>query len=82
MGNALEVRMDVENYDLRAGPRCPRPAESRPGRFVPLIDTCLAALDRGRKAEATANLQQLIRLIGDFTDVTQPSRSRSIGATR
>jgi GntR family transcriptional regulator, transcriptional repressor for pyruvate dehydrogenase complex len=53
-----------------------------PGRFVPLIDTCLAALDRGRKAEATANLQQLIRLIGDFTDVTRSSRSRSKGATR
>jgi DNA-binding FadR family transcriptional regulator len=54
-----------------------------PGRFVPLIDTCLAALDRGRKAEATANLQELIRLLGDFSDVTQePSRPRSKGATR
>jgi DNA-binding FadR family transcriptional regulator len=54
-----------------------------PGRFVPLIDACLAALDGGRKAEAIANLQQLIRLLGDFSDVTQePSRSRSKGATR
>jgi DNA-binding FadR family transcriptional regulator len=54
-----------------------------PGRFVPLIDACLAALDGGRKAEAVANLQQLIRLLGDFSDVTrETSRSRSKGATR
>ncbi len=54
-----------------------------PGRFVPLIDSCLAALDRGRKAEAIAHLQELIRLLGDFSDVTQePTRPRSKGASR
>jgi DNA-binding FadR family transcriptional regulator len=54
-----------------------------PGRFIPLIDTCLAALDAGRKDEAIANLQQLIRLLGDFSDVTQePARPRSKGATK
>ena len=54
-----------------------------PGRFIPLIDTCLAALDAGRKDEAIATLQQLIRLLGDFSDVTQePARPRSKGATK
>jgi DNA-binding FadR family transcriptional regulator len=40
-----------------------------PGRFVPLVDACLAALDAGRTAEAVAHLQQLIALLGDFSDV-------------
>ena len=54
-----------------------------PGRFVPLIDACLAALDAGRKAEAVAELQQLIQLLGDFSDVTQePLKGRTKGVSR
>jgi GntR family transcriptional repressor for pyruvate dehydrogenase complex len=53
-----------------------------PGRFVPLIDSCLAAIDRGRKAEAVANLQELIRLLGDFSDVTQEPTRRTRGASK
>lgn len=39
-----------------------------PGRFVPMLDRCLAALDRGDGAEATAALQALIRVIGAEAD--------------
>jgi GntR family transcriptional repressor for pyruvate dehydrogenase complex len=54
-----------------------------PGRVVPLIDTCLAALDARRTDEAVATLQQLIRVLGDFTDVTdQAVKPRRKGASR
>ncbi len=54
-----------------------------PGRFVPLIDQCLAALGARRTSEAITHLQHLIQLLGDFTDVTQePARSRGKGATK
>ena len=45
-----------------------------PGRFVPMIDACLAALAAGRKSAAIKNLQQLIGLLGDFADVAQEPR--------
>ena len=52
-----------------------------PGRLVPLVDACLAALDAGRTTQATATLQQLIQVLGDFGDVAhQPSRRK--GAPR
>ena len=58
-----------------------------PGRFIPLIDDCLAALAAGRKRSATTTLQRLIGLLGDFSDVTpeaaSPRRnSRQNGALR
>jgi DNA-binding FadR family transcriptional regulator len=54
-----------------------------PGRFVPLVDACLAALDAGRKRDAVTSLQQLIQLLGDFSDVVQePTRPRTKGASR
>jgi DNA-binding FadR family transcriptional regulator len=55
-----------------------------PGRFVPLIDACLAALDRKRTADAVAALQRLIRVVGDVgADVEdRPTKSRAKGATR
>ena len=55
-----------------------------PGRFVPLIDACLAALDRKRTAGAVAALQRLIQLLGDVgADVEDRSaRSRNKGASR
>jgi GntR family transcriptional regulator, transcriptional repressor for pyruvate dehydrogenase complex len=36
-----------------------------PGRIVPIIDVCLAAIDAGRIAEAIDALQRLVRLVGD-----------------
>ena len=54
-----------------------------PGRFVPTIDACLAALAAGRTAEAVTRLQQLIQVLGDFSDVTdQPAKPRRKGASR
>jgi len=50
-----------------------------PGRFVPLIDDCLAALASGRKRVAIENLQRLIGLLGDMSEVTEepvPSRKK------
>jgi GntR family transcriptional repressor for pyruvate dehydrogenase complex len=56
-----------------------------PGRFVPLIDACLDALDRKRTAEAVAALQRLIQLLGDVSaDVTgeRTPKPRPKGASR
>jgi DNA-binding FadR family transcriptional regulator len=54
-----------------------------PGRFVPLIDACLADLDAGRTGDAITNLQQLIQLLGDFSDVAQEhTKPRDEGAPR
>jgi DNA-binding FadR family transcriptional regulator len=47
-----------------------------PGRYVPLIDDCLVALDARRTDEAVARLQELIGLLGDFGDVAQPATRR------
>jgi hypothetical protein len=49
-----------------------------PGRFVPLIDACLAALDAGRTDEAITTLQELIQVLGDFSDVAQPPRRKGV----
>ena len=38
-----------------------------PGRFVPIIDACLAAIDAGRPDEAIEALRHLISLVGDTT---------------
>ena len=43
-----------------------------PGRFVPLVDACLGALDTGRPGDAASALQRLIQLLGDFSDVRDP----------
>jgi len=54
-----------------------------PGRLVPLIDDCLAALEARRTGEAVATLQQLIQVLGDFRDVTdQPVKPRRKGDSR
>jgi DNA-binding FadR family transcriptional regulator len=54
-----------------------------PGRFVPLIDGCLAALAARRTADAVASLQQLIAVLGDFSDVRdQPAKPRRKGVSR
>ena len=50
-----------------------------PGRFVPLVDACLDALEAGRRADAAAGFQELIQLLGDFSDIRQPGRK---GVTR
>ena len=53
-----------------------------PGRFVPLIDACLGALDARRTDEAVSHLQDLIQILGDFRDVgEQPAKSRRKGAS-
>jgi DNA-binding FadR family transcriptional regulator len=54
-----------------------------PVRFVSVIDTCLAALDRKRTADAVAHLQALIAMLGDVREdlAERPkSKSRSRGA--
>jgi len=50
-----------------------------PGRFIPLVDACLDALEAGRRADAAAGFQELIQLLGDFSDIRQPGRK---GVTR
>lgn len=50
-----------------------------PGRFVPLVDACLDALETGRPADAAVGFQELIQLLGDFSDIRQPTRK---GVTR
>jgi len=50
-----------------------------PGRFVPLVDACLDALETGRRADAAVGFQELIQLLGDFSDIRQPVRK---GVTR
>ena len=52
-----------------------------PGRYVPLIDGCLSALDAGRTEEAVECLQELVGLLGDVRSdfdprATKGSRSR------
>ena len=55
-----------------------------PGRYVPLIDACLASLDAGRTGEAITNLQRLIQVLGDFgRDVTErAAKPRRKGASK
>jgi DNA-binding FadR family transcriptional regulator len=54
-----------------------------PGRFVPLIDACLAALEERRTADAVTALQQLVQVLGDFSDVTeQATKPHRKGATQ
>jgi len=50
-----------------------------PGRFVPLVDACLDALETGRRPDAAVGFQELIQLLGDFSDIRQPTRK---GVTR
>ena len=38
-----------------------------PGRIVPVMDAAIAALDAGRRQDAEAALQQVIRMVGDTT---------------
>jgi GntR family transcriptional regulator, transcriptional repressor for pyruvate dehydrogenase complex len=54
-----------------------------PGRFVPLIDDCLAALAAGRKTAAVKKLQKLIGLLGDFAEIrSEPAKFTAKGASR
>ena len=36
-----------------------------PGRIVPVIDACLAALEAGRTADAVDAVQRILQLVGD-----------------
>ena len=36
-----------------------------PGRVVPIIDSCLAAIDAGRPDEAITAVRRIITLVGD-----------------
>jgi GntR family transcriptional repressor for pyruvate dehydrogenase complex len=47
-----------------------------PGRLVGVIDGCLAALGRGDRAEATRNLDALLRVIGAETEPLGTTRRR------
>jgi len=46
-----------------------------PGRVVPIIDTCLAALDAGRPDDAITALRRIITLVGDTTLDKAPRRA-------
>jgi GntR family transcriptional repressor for pyruvate dehydrogenase complex len=52
---------------LASAPMCEARERLRrdPGRVVPLIDTCLAALERGRPEDARDALDRLVRRIGE-----------------
>jgi GntR family transcriptional repressor for pyruvate dehydrogenase complex len=55
-----------------------------PARFIPVIDSCLAALAARRTVAAVERLQQLIGMLGDVrVDLDErPTKSRSKGASR
>jgi len=54
-----------------------------PGRLVPLIDGCLAALAAGRADDALSTLERLIADVGDpGADVLPRRRPRPTGAHR
>jgi DNA-binding FadR family transcriptional regulator len=66
---------------LASAPMCEARERLRrdPGRIVPLIDTCLAALEAGRPEEAQEALGRLVRRIGESPtdgrdDGTRPTR--------
>jgi len=51
-----------------------------PGRFVPIIDACLKALDAGHPQHAIRELQRLITLVGD-NELQNPTTEGSRRAT-
>lgn len=55
-----------------------------PGRLVPIIDTCLAAVDAGRPDAAIDALRRLISHVGDteFRVDSRPAKVRGIEAVR
>ena len=50
-----------------------------PGRVVPIVDACLAAVDAGRPNEAIAALRRLISHVGDteFSPTPTPARAQA-----
>jgi GntR family transcriptional regulator, transcriptional repressor for pyruvate dehydrogenase complex len=48
-----------------------------PGRVVPIIDACLAAVDAGRPDEAIAALRRLISHVGDTEFSPTPARAQA-----
>jgi len=56
-----------------------------PGRIVPIVDECLAAVEAGRTADAIAAVHRFIRVVGDTTVPTTPTNTvptRRKGARR
>jgi GntR family transcriptional repressor for pyruvate dehydrogenase complex len=53
-----------------------------PGRLVPLIDTCVAAIEAGRPADAVDALRRMIRLVGDNELRALPVRASGRRASR
>ena len=48
-----------------------------PGRVVPVIDACIAAIQAGRPADAVSALREALRLVGDTTTQTSAARTTS-----
>jgi DNA-binding FadR family transcriptional regulator len=53
-----------------------------PARFIPVIDSCLAALDARRTSTAVEQLQRLIGMLNDVRVDLDAPKSRSKGAVR
>lgn len=53
-----------------------------PGRAVPVIDVCLAAIDAGRHDAALTALQQLVWLLGHPETRLEPAATTTKGASR
>jgi len=52
-----------------------------PARIVPIIDSCLEAIDSGRPEEALVALRRIITLVGDAALQVQPRRTNFRAAT-
>lgn len=50
-----------------------------PARVVPIIDTCLGAVDAGRPTDAVNALREAFRLLGDTSTQTHPTPKRQPG---
>jgi len=51
-----------------------------PGRLVPIIDSCLEAIDSGRPEEALVALRRIITLVGDTALQVAPQRTNTRSA--
>jgi GntR family transcriptional repressor for pyruvate dehydrogenase complex len=51
-----------------------------PGRIVPIIDSCLQAIDSGRPEEALVALRRIITLVGDTALEVKPQHSNTRSA--
>jgi GntR family transcriptional repressor for pyruvate dehydrogenase complex len=70
---ARRVRAFLASAPLRETRRRLR---REPGRLVPVIDACLAAIEAGKPDDAISALRETLRLLGETE--TRPTRGRSV----